>query len=537
MIKDKKKSKELGEVFTPTFLINDMLDTLPNDVWSNSNLKWLDPCAGHGNFPIIIVERLMQGLSEVIPDDVDRYNHIIKNMLYMVDIQADSCDIIREIYPDGNIFNLSFLDDNELGMFDLIIANPPYQTSNEGETKTHPIWQKFVQNSFEHLVEGGYLCMVHPGGWRNIDGKFKDTQKLLVSKQMLYLELHDTKDGVRTFGAHTSYDFYCIKNEPNNGYVTKIKCVDGTIEYADLSKMEFIPNGMFAEFEKLRAKDREEKVEVLGDSSYHTQRPHMSKEQTDEFKYPCAYTIMKNETKSWYSNTNKKGHFGIPKLIWGNGRIKSVGSHIDIDGENGLTQFAYAIIDEPQNLVKLKNVFDSIEFRTLMENGSIGDMSINRKIIATFRKDFWKEFLGDEKVEILHSYSAYEARKPHMSKEQTDEFIYPCVYLTYKDGSIKFMYSNTNEKGHFGVPKVIWSNGGASTPCVDIDGEYGMTEFAYAIVDEPQNLPLIQKAMLSDKFLTLMTFSDGVTGVGLHRYNRKAISTFRKDFWKEFLND
>ena len=160
----------------------------------------------------------------------------------------------------------------------------------------------------------------------------------------------------------------------------------------------------------------------------------------------------------------------------------------------------------------------------------------NRKVIGTFRKDFWKEFLGDERVEILHSESAYEARKPHMSKEQTDEFIHPCVYLTYKDGSIKFMYSNTNERGHFGVPKVIWSNGGASKPIVDVNGEYGLTQFAHAIVDEPQNLPLIQKAMLSDKFLTLMSFSDGVTGVG-HRYNRKAISTFRKDFWKEFLND
>jgi hypothetical protein len=279
--------------------------------------------------------------------------------------------------------------------FDIIIGNPPYQTNNEGETKTHPIWQKFVQNSFEHLVEGGYLTMVHPSGWRNIDGKFKDTQKLMISKKILYLEIHSQEEGVKTFGAETRYDFYCIKNEPNNGYTTKIKCQDGKIEHADLSKMGFIPNGMFAEFERLRAKDDDKMVELLGDSSYHTQRPHMSKEQTDEFKYPCAYTIMKNETKFWYSNTNEKGHFGIPKLIWGNGRIKSVGSYIDIDGEYGLTQFAYAIIDEPQNLVKLKNVFDSIEFRTLMENGSIGDMSINRKIIATFRKDFWKEFLND----------------------------------------------------------------------------------------------------------------------------------------------
>ena len=32
-----------------------------------------------------------------------------------------------------------------------------------------------------------------------------------------------------------------------------------------------------------------------------------------------------------------------------------------------------------------------------------------------------------------------------------------------------------------------------------------------------------------------MTFSNGMTGVGMHRYNRRVIALFRKDFWKEFL--
>ena len=40
------EKKQFGEVTTPISLINDMLDTLPEDIWSNPNLKWLDPCAG-----------------------------------------------------------------------------------------------------------------------------------------------------------------------------------------------------------------------------------------------------------------------------------------------------------------------------------------------------------------------------------------------------------------------------------------------------------------------------------------------------------
>ena len=139
---------------------------------------------------------------------------------------------------------------------------------------------------------------------------------------------------------------------------------------------------------------------------------------------------------------------------------------------------------------------------------------------------------GEEKVNILHSYSAYEIRKPYMSKEQTDEFKHPCAY-TIGAKNPNFWYSNTNEKGYFSIPKVIWGNG-LSDVIIDIDGRYGLTQFVYAIADEPQNLPLIQKALKSKRFIKdIMGYEKGVG----HIYNRKIIATFRKDFWKEFLND
>jgi hypothetical protein len=207
------------------------------------------------------------------------------------------------------------------------------------------------------------------------------------------LEIHDANDGIKTFGASTTYDYYCLHNVPNTMF-TKIKCMDGTTQIVDISKTEFIPNGKYKEFEKLLAKD------------------------------------------------------------------------------------------------------------------------------------------GEEKVKILYSRSDYGTDKPHMSKTQTTEHIYPCIYLTYKDGSYKLWYSNTKSKGHFGIPKVIFSNG-TSTPIIDENGEYGLTQFAYGIIDDPKNLPFIQKAMLHPDFIKLMSFSDGITGTG-HRYNRKVIELFRKDFWKEF---
>ena len=62
-----KKSK--GEVFTPLSVINKILSKLPDDVWTNPNLRWLDPCTGIGNYPIIIYYKLMDGLSDWEPDE------------------------------------------------------------------------------------------------------------------------------------------------------------------------------------------------------------------------------------------------------------------------------------------------------------------------------------------------------------------------------------------------------------------------------------------------------------------------------------
>ena len=37
------EKKQFGEVFTPMILINEMLDKLPKKIWTNKELKWLDP--------------------------------------------------------------------------------------------------------------------------------------------------------------------------------------------------------------------------------------------------------------------------------------------------------------------------------------------------------------------------------------------------------------------------------------------------------------------------------------------------------------
>ena len=398
--------KTMGEVMTPIELVEEMLDTLPYEVWTNPNLKWFDPCNGVGTFISVIVKRLMKGLETFQPDAILRYKHIIENMIFTCELQAKNVFLYLYAFDPKdefalNIYNGSYLDEGfdkhmefwDVEKFDVIVMNPPYNSGSNNGNAGNSLWDKFVIKTLNQIVEGGYLVAIHPSGWRNIDGKFKNVQTLLKSRQITYLEIHSQEEGVKTFGVETRYDFYCLHNVPNTMF-TKIKGQDGIVERVDLSKTEFIPNGMYKEFEKLMPKNGEETVKVLYNrSSYGTDKKHMSKEINEINVFPCAYTVMKGEPKFMYSSINTNGHFGMSKLIWGNGRIKSVGSLVDSNGEYGLTQFCYAIVDTPENLPRIKQAFDNKDFRKLMEFCSVSNMSINYRIIALFRKDFWKEFI------------------------------------------------------------------------------------------------------------------------------------------------
>jgi len=397
---DKKK---FGEVMTPIKLVREMLDTLPKEVWSNPDLKWLDPANGAGTFPFVIIYKLMIGLIEWEPDTEKRYKHIVENMIYTCELQSRNvflwlCGVDPKDEYTTNTYWGSFLDEgfdyhmkNVWGLdgFDIIVMNPPYQELKKGNKKSQALWDKFVIKTLDDLVEGGYLVAVHPDGWRGITKDYDYVQKLLKSKQITYLEMHNIADGFETFGANTTYDFYCLHNVPNTMF-TKIKCTDGKIERLDLSKMVFIPNVNIEFVFSLLANDGEERVNILHSySNYETRKEHMSREETEEFKYPCAYTVGSKNPNFFYSN--KKGKFFEPKVVWGNGLTDVI---IDETGKYGLTQFTYAIADNVENLKHIQTALKSEKFKKDVMGYTKGVGHIyNRKIISLFRKNFWLEFI------------------------------------------------------------------------------------------------------------------------------------------------
>jgi hypothetical protein len=388
------EKKTFGEVFTPMYLINEMLDKLPKEVWKNKNLKWLDPCVGMGNFMVAIYLRLMDGLKDIIIDDKERKKHILENMLFMCELNKKNVFVCKQIFNINNEYKLKihegdFLEFEQkkvfnINNFDIIVGNPPYQddTGNKG----NKLWTKFVEiilDKKQFLNNNGYLLFVHPSLWRQIDHKI---QKIMTNKQIIYLEIHNEKDGFKTFSANTRYDWYLLQNKEYE-YDTIIKDENNKIVKVNINKMKFIPNYNFNIISKLTSSDI--KVEILhSESIYEPRKKWMSGNKDNTFKFPCIYSINKSNTPSFkWSNINDKGHFGIPKVIWGGG---ATGFIFDKTGEYGMTQWASAIVDNVKILPIIKEALESDNFNKIIKAISVSKQEINYKILREFNKDFYK---------------------------------------------------------------------------------------------------------------------------------------------------
>jgi len=104
---------------------------------------------------------------------------------------------------------------------------------------------------------------------------------------------------------------------------------------------------------------------------------------------------------------------------------------------------------------------------------------------------------------------------------------------------IKLKYSSINNKGHFGIPKLIIANASTYT-LLDLKGEYGLTQFAYGIVDSKENLVKIQKVLDNPDFHKPLTSFIGRKDNCLivpNGQNTKFLKEFRKDFWKDFYTE
>jgi hypothetical protein len=399
------RKEKYGEVSTPESLINEMLNKLPKKLWLDPNKRWLDPAAGIGSFQMVVYERLFNSLESWQHDPLKRHNHIIQNMLFMYELNPQNVKRAKAFFGEAaRIVKGDFLKLADSRKYDVVIGNPPFNDSQEASGKKgggDSLWPSFVLKSIELLNPKGYLAFVHPSSWRKpesvnskTNGMFK---AMAVDNQIEYLEIHSKSDGVKTFGVQTRYDWYILQNTPCFKH-TNVQDETGKINSIDLRKWDFLPNCYYSEIKQILCKKREnhECLEVIySRNQFGTDKPWMSENQTNTFKYPVIHSTPIDGARMYWSNTETPNvrisieMFGIKKVIFGESGINNI--VLDLNGDYGMTQGAIGIkIESKKEGSLMKGTLESDAFKRILKALCFGNFRIDWRMFSYFRKDFHK---------------------------------------------------------------------------------------------------------------------------------------------------
>jgi len=395
----KEEKDRYGEVLTPSNLIDEILDEFPSQIWNNKDIKWLDPCAGTGNYFALIYSRYMKSLTPHFSDKKKRSNHILQNMLYMVELNVNSVKSLRILFgKNSNIIQGDFLEIGTNIEPDIVIGNPPFQVEKkeayEGSSGHRTLWDKFVKKSLDIIKPEGYLAFITPANWRRPES---DLYEIMTKQnQLLFLHIYGKSAAKDLFGIQSRFDNYLIqKSAPMN---TSAKIIDelGNKFQEDVVSWPFLPNYEYKTIRSFLTKTN--RIAVIFDSSFYDARKLKAKE-TAKYKYPVIHTITKVGLGIKYADQVNPDHIGIKKVIL-NFNEKQY-PYNDFQGKYGMSQLSFGIpISSKKEGEQWINFINSDRFKMVLNATKWNAFQTDYRMFRHFDRDIYKEFRKTRKMRV-----------------------------------------------------------------------------------------------------------------------------------------
>ena len=167
-------SQQTNQIYTPRGVVKLMVDKLEEEnpgIFKNKDLKFADLYTKSGLYLTELVKRLNLGLADQIPDQTERIRWILENQVYGVAPSNIIYNIAKNyVYgihggvDTGNLVEWDMAKSAQAGTmqenlvkayggekvkFDVIVGNPPYQKEGIGTTKDLPVYDSFMDQSYE----------------------------------------------------------------------------------------------------------------------------------------------------------------------------------------------------------------------------------------------------------------------------------------------------------------------------------------------------------------------------------------------------
>jgi adenine-specific DNA-methyltransferase len=233
------KHKTLGQVFTPVWIVKEILNSSGFNKENLINKKIIDPACGDGAFLKIVVERIIEVLLErnMSKEKIKVY---LQNYVYGIEIdetEFNNClsnlnKIIKEKLGSDLNINWKIFKDNTLtrykeyiGFFDFVVGNPPYIRIHNLDKETREllkrdfmfvdgtidIYLSFFELGFKLLNETGVLGYISPNSYLH-NSSYIGFRKFLKEKKAVK-RLTDFKankvfKGFSTYTAITIINFF-----------------------------------------------------------------------------------------------------------------------------------------------------------------------------------------------------------------------------------------------------------------------------------------------------------------------------------------